>query len=533
MEEPKKKEESLKSQGAWIMFAKVIGFGFAFLLPLLVVRILTKDAVGVYRQSFQFIMNAVSILPLGISMSAYYFLTRETEKNRSATVFNILLFNFITGGLAFLVLNIYPQLLGNIYQSDEMTRLAPAIGAVIWLWIFSTFLEVVALANQESKVATVFIILAQLTKTILMAGAVLIFGTVEAFIYAAIIQGALQTVILMVYLNNRFPKFWTHFSFGFFREHLYYAMPFGFAGLLWTLQNDIHTYFVGYRFTDSEYAIYAYGCFYLPLLAILYESTTAVLIPRMSNLQSRSEKREMVELTTRVMQKLSLVYFPVYAFFLITAEVFILTLFTRDYLASVPIFLINITLLPFDIWVVDPMIRAYKELGRFLLILRVLILIGLVAALYYGIQYFDLRGMIAIVVVISIFERVIASIMLGKKLEVKRSDISLLKGIGKVALVSIFAGIITFIAFWFVKVITFDLGANLTQMVLSDPKQNLIDFISGGLTLGITSLVFAPIYIFGINYLGLIEKDEKDWIKAVAKDKFELLMIFLKLKKIY
>lgn len=515
------------------MFAKVVGFGFAFLLPLLVVRILTKDAVGVYRQSFQFIINAVSILPLGISMSAYYFLTRETEKNRSATVLNILLFNFVTGGIACLVLNVYPQLLGNIYRSPEMMRLAPIIGVVIWLWIFSTFLEVVALANQEARVATIFIILAQLTKTILMAGAVLVFGTVEAFIYAAIIQGALQTVVLMVYLNDRFPKFWTNFSFVFFKEHLYYALPFGFAGLLWTLQNDIHTYFVGYRFTDSEYAIYAYGCFYLPLLAILYESTTAVLIPRMSNLQSRSEKRKMIELTTRVMQKLSLVYFPVYVFFLITAEVFIITLFTRDYLASVPIFLINITLLPFDIWVVDPMIRAYKELGRFLLVMRVFILTGLIAALYYGIQHFDLRGMIAIVVVISIFERIIASIVLGRKLEVKRTDVKLLKGIGKVAIVSIFAGIITLFAFWFIRDFAFELGANVTQAILTNPKQNTVDFISGGLTLGLTALVFAPIYIFGINYLKLIEKDEKDWIKAAVRDKFETVRIFLRLNKIY
>jgi hypothetical protein len=55
--------------------------------------------------------------------------------------------------------------------------------------------------------ATVFIILAQFTKTAFMAGAVMIFATVEAFIYAAMFQAVVQTLVLIWYLNSRFPQF--------------------------------------------------------------------------------------------------------------------------------------------------------------------------------------------------------------------------------------------------------------------------------------------------------------------------------------
>ena len=503
---------SLKSQSAWIMFAKVVGFGFASMLPFLIVRILTQDKVGVYRQSFQVVINAVSILPLGISMSAYYFLSRETTR-RASTIFNILLFNFVAGGLAFFSLYFYPQFLGNIFQSDEMTHLAPLIGVVIWLWIFSTFLEVVALANREARTAMVFIILAQFTKTSLMAGAVIIFGTVEAFLYAAIIQGVLQTIILIYYLNSRFPGFWRAFDPKFFREQIFYALPFGLAGLLWTLQTDIHNYFVGYRFSEAEYAIYAYGCFQLPLIGILYESTTAVLIPRMSQLQARGEFREMILLTSRAMDKLALFYFPIYVFLFITAQVFILTLFTRDYLASVPIMLINLTLLPLNILVIDPMVRAYKELGRILLSLRVFVVIALVAALYFGIQNFDLRGMIAIVVVINVLETIIVSTILAGKLGVKPEDWRLFKNVGKIALVSLIAGVFTFLIFGQIEKIGFSFGENLVGMFFDAPKQSVTDFVSGSLTLGFTFLIFAPVYLFGINYFGLIDREEKDLIK--------------------
>lgn len=515
-EDLNEKTVSLKSQSAWLLFAKVVGFAISFLLPLLVVRYFTQEQVGIYRQVFLVITTANAILPLGFGISAFYFLSRETVR-RPSVVFNTLFFNFIVGAVAFLTLYFYPQLLGNIFQSDEMTALAPKIGVVIWLWIFSTFLETVAIANREAKTATAFIILAQLTKAILMISAVIVFTTVESFIYAAMIQAAVQSLVLLTYLNSRFPKFWTAFDFAFLREQMVYALPFGFAGLLWTLQNDVHNYFVGYRFSHAEFAIYAYGCFELPLIGMLMESVTAVLIPRMSELQSQNDKPEMFRLMTRIMQKLAFFYFPIYVFMMITAEAFVTTLFTHKYLASVPIFMINITLLPFYIWVNDSVIRAYKELGRFLLILRSFIFAAMVSALYFGISHFDLRGMIAIVVVTTIIEKTISAIVVVKKLEVKKSDLYLLKDVGKTAVASIFAGFFTYIFYLELHQTIFIWGENLIKSIFSAPKESLIDFFAGSLVLGLCGLIFAPIYLLAANFFGIIETGEKEKIKLVLR----------------
>ena len=513
-EEKEEKTASLKSQSAWLLFAKVVGFAISFLLPLLTVRYFTQEQVGIYRQVFLVITTANAILPLGFGISAFYFLSRETTR-RSSVIANTLVFNFAIGAIACLALYFYPQLLGKIFQSDELTALAPRIGVVIWLWIFSTFLETVAIANREAKTATAFIILAQLTKAILMITAVVVFTTVESFIYAAMIQAALQSLVLLIYLNSRFPKFWTAFDFSFLREQLVYALPFGFAGLLWTLQNDIHNYFVGYRFTHAEFAIYAYGCFELPLIGMLMESVTAVLIPRMSELQARNDKPEMFRLMTRIMQKLAFFYFPIYIFMMITAEAFITTLFTHNYLASVPVFMINITLLPFYIWVNDSVIRAYKELGRFLLILRAFIFAGMVSALYFGINHFGLRGMIAIVVVTTIIEKTISAVVVVKKLEVKKSDLFLLKDVGKTALASVFAGFFTYFFYREFHEAIFSLGENTIKSFFPAPKESLVDFFAGSLVLGLCALVFTPIYLFAANFLGIIEPSEKAKVKTV------------------
>lgn len=501
-------KKSIKEQSAWLLLAKTAAFAFSFLLPLLVVRYLNRESVGLYRESFLVITNAVNILPLGFSMSAYYFLTRESER-RGAAIFNILLFNLIVGGAACTLLFLRPETLGNIFQNEELTRLAPEIGVVIWLWVFSTFLETVAVANQETRLATGFIVLAQFSKTFLMTSAVVFFASVESFIYAAIAQGALQTGVLLVYLNSRFPGFWKDFRPGFFVEQMIYAVPFGLAGILYILQTNIHNYFVGYKFTAAEFAVYAYGLFQVPLITMLGESVASVLIPRMSELQAKNDKSEIIRLTMRAMDKLSFVYFPVYVFLLITAQTFIVTLFTTDYLASVPIFVINLTLLPLSILVSDPIVRAYKELGRFLLALRFFILVGLVATLYYGLAFFDMRVMIAVAVGAVLIEKLVAETVIARKLGFGFKDLHLLKTIGKTAIASIIAGAATYFVYAGTRELLFEAGKFVAENLFQTAQSGVAVFIGGCLTLAAAAVVYAPVYLFASYRSGIIEAEEK------------------------
>lgn len=513
---PEKTTQSLRQQSVWLLAAKIVAFAFSFALPLLIVRYLTQDAVGHYRAAFQVITNAVIILPLGFSMSSYYFLARETER-RGAAILNILIFNFVVGGLACLALFLFPQIIGNIFHSEEMLRLAPKIGVVIWIWIFATFLETVAIANQEARAATVFIVLAQFSKTLLMASAVFAFATVESFLYAAMIQGIIQTFILLNYLRSRFPGFWSEFDLGFFREQMAYAIPFGLTGVLWIAQTDIHNYFVGYQFSPSEYAIYAYGCFEVPLIAMLSDSVTSVLIPRMNALQLAGDRDEMIRLMARSTQKLAFFYFPIYVFLLITAKTFIVTLFTQNYEMSASIFVINITLLPFSAFILDPVVRSFKELGRVFLLTRLLVLTAMVGVLYFGLGYFSLTGMITVAVSAILVEKLIADVMVINKLKLGFQHLPLLKTTAKTALISILAGLITFVVYTNAHDYLRQVGEHFAADVLSISKPSVLNFVGGSFVLLVAGLVFAPIYLLAANFWGVIEDDEKQTVRNFAR----------------
>lgn len=516
MQETPNKTRSLREQSAWLLAAKIIGFGFSFMLPLLIVRRLTQDEVGHYREAFQVITNAMIILPLGISMSAYYYLARETTR-RGAAITNILLFNFVIGGLACLALFLFPQLVGNIFRSEELTQLAPKIGVVIWIWIFATFLETVAIANQEARAATVFIISSQFSKTLLMGSAVLVFATVESFIYAAMVQGVIQTFILLNYLRSRFPGFWREFDLRFFREQMVYAIPFGLAGILWMAQNDIHNYFVGYKFSSSDFAIYAYGCFEVPLIAMLGESVTSVLIPRMNALQLEGNREEMIRLTARAMQKLAFFYFPIYVFLLITANTFIITLFTQKYEQSASVFVINLTMLPFSILITDPIVRSYKELGRLFLLTRILVLTGLCGVLYFGLDSFGLTGMITVAVGAIVVEKLIAETMVIRKLGLGLRHLLLLSGVAKTAVISIVAGVVTYFVYTNVHEYVLGVGEHFAEAALSTTRLSTLNFFGGSLVLAISAAVYAPVYLLAANLWNVIEDDERQAVKNIIR----------------
>src|SRR6185369_10680984 len=144
----------------------------------------------------------------------------------------------------------------------------------------------------------------------------LIYGTVLSLIYAAIFHGAVQTVVLLLYLRSRFSGFWRSVEWSMMRTQLGYALPLGFASLIFQAQLILDHYFVSFQFGASVYAIYANVRFQVPLVDLLSESVASVTIPRASYLQKLGQRREIITLISRLMRKLSAIYFPLYVFLL-------------------------------------------------------------------------------------------------------------------------------------------------------------------------------------------------------------------------
>ncbi|MEP7198297.1 MAG: oligosaccharide flippase family protein [Chloroflexota bacterium] len=425
---------SLTARAFWLMLARTLAFAFSFALPLLLVRRLSQVDLGLYRQVFLLVLSAIAVLPLGFHMSAFYFLPRERERQGQVAL-NITLFFALVAALAAGILYLRPGMLVTLFSSTALVPLAPLISLVLFLWVGTAHLEYLAIANQEVRLATVLIVALQLTRTILLLSAALAFGSVRALLWAAVVQGLLQAVVLGVYLQVRFKPFAAGFELDLMRRQLSYALPLGLAGLLYALQLDVHNYFVSHFFGAAAFAIYSTGCFDLPLIHILNDSIGAVMIPRVNLLQKEDRPREIIVLTANMMRKLAFVYFAFYAGLLVVGREFILFLFTAKYLASWPVFAVNLTmiLIYFMTSIYDPVMRAYAEHRFFLLRLRAVLLAVLLGALWFGTARLGLVGVITLVVFINFIERVVALAKTARIVDLRAQDIGLFKDVGKLA----------------------------------------------------------------------------------------------------
>jgi O-antigen/teichoic acid export membrane protein len=491
--EQTKRSGSLAARAFWFTFARTLGFAFSFAIPLILIRWLDQTEFGLYKQAFLIVNTALTMLPLGFSMTALYFIPREREAKRQGQIaLNIVLFNATIGAIALLILVLFPQTIERLVGSPELTVYAPVIGAVILFSIIASFLEVAPIAREETAVSTAFIAGSQLTKTLFMSAAAVLFTSVEGLIYASLVQSVLQTFVLLIYLHSRFGFFWRGFDAKLLRHQLAYALPLGFAGLLYVMQNDLHNFFVSNEFGPDLFAIYAIGCFQLPLVAILGESVGAVTIPLVARLQQEGRPREIIELMARAIRKLAAVYFPLYFLLLVTGREFLVVLFTEQYLASWPVFAVNLFLIPMAILgnAFDPVIRAHAEYRYFLLKVRAVLLALLVVVLWFYTPRLGLVGVIATVVVMNLIERLITFIKAARIVGAGRSDVLLLKDVGKIVIASALAGGVAFAVRAF-------LGG-------SHPF----------LTLILCGAAFALAYLIFISLFGVLTSGEREKIRS-------------------
>ena len=437
-----KYRSSLTVQAFCLLVAKTLAFAFAFALPVLLTRSLSQNEYGLFKQVFLIITTLTALLPLGFGMSAYYYLPREQDlARRGQVILNILLFNLVMGLVACLVLGFRPGLIGAIFRDPAMSSYAPLAGVVILLWLFSSFLETVAVANQELRLATIFIVAGQLTRTILLLAAAILFDSVAALIYAAMIHGVLQSLALIWYASTRFPGFWRAFDKSLTLKQVAYALPFGMAGLLYTIQTDLHNYFVSHQFSAATFAVYSIGVAQLPFIGILRESVSSVMLPRISYLQEQGLPREIVLLLASATRKLAVVILPVYAVLMVTGREFLTVMFTSAYAKSWPIFAINLTLLPLSLLDVDAVARAYEGHRFFLVKLQIVLSIVMVLALWYCIGRFGLTGAIGVVVGINFVLRMVLVARFTRVIGAKLRDLVLLKDVGKIGLASTVAAL--------------------------------------------------------------------------------------------
>jgi len=412
----------LTQRAALLVAANVAALVMSFALPLVLVRMLSRTEFGLYKQAFQIMASALSLLNLQVAVSVFYFMAREPGKKLQVAM-NVLIFYGLLGALVALFFLLYPEWVTLIFQSAELVPHTRLLGFAILFWLVPTGIEGVPIAAGDVRVASVLIVAAQFTKAILMLVAALVFGSITAILWAAIIQGALQTAFLLGYIRHRFGRLLAPIDWPLFKAQLSNALPFGIGGIAAVAQMDLHNYFVSYHFDPATFAIYAVGCFQLPLLGLLTGSLSVALNPEVAQYEKEGNYQGIYLVWVQAMRHLAFFLAPTYALLLLARREFITALFTSDYEASVPIFTINLFSVLLAIMLHLPVLRVFDQLKYVRLKLYLMLLPVTWVALYLGLRTAGLVGIAAAVIFVQALDVAINVTIIGRKLGLQRRDL--------------------------------------------------------------------------------------------------------------
>src|SRR5262247_1294972 len=429
-------EKSFIERAAWLTGANLLAFALSFLTPLVIVRVFDREEFGTYKQLFQILTTFMTALYLQVPMSAYYFMPREPNK-RLQVAMNIILFYVVTGLLTALMFAAYPTWITYIFHNPALDEHIPLLGVALTLWLIATNVEIFPLALGDVRTASRFIVFAQISKSLVMISAAFMFGSLRAVLWGSIIQGAIQCGLMLLYIHFRIGSLKVSlkelFDWSLLRKQLSNSLPYGGGATAHGLQIDLHNYFVSHYFSASSFAIYANGCFQVPLVSLLQSSFRDALTPEVARLEASGDYRAIIQAWLNAMRRLSFVILPACALLFVVRSELIVTLFTEAYADSAPIFSIYLVILLTQVALTSSVMRSITDFRRFRLKFNLVQIPLACVALYAGIKLGGLVGAVTAAVCLNVFDVAVCVVAICRKLGVKRKDLKQLAPIATAA----------------------------------------------------------------------------------------------------
>lgn len=362
------KFSSLSSQSLLLIFGKVLAFPLTFLVPIVLVRYFDVRMFGHYKQLFMLFYIALPFLDFGITQGLIYFVSKNPElKNKYISQFFQAQFALCL--LSAVIFFFFSENLAGIISKDpQLSGYIPHIGVFLIFWAISNNFEVLLTAEKKSAYASFIIFCSDGARAILTLAVVVLGGTLKDLLLVLIFTGFLRVFWMFWYLVKDSGFYFQGIDRKMLRIQFRYATPLGMAVAVNSLIDYSHQLIVSSFLSTMEFAYYSIGCFQIPLIGIVTASVSGVALVRICELYEQQNLDETVEIIAASFRKLALIFFPLFSILFISAEDFVLFLFTDSYKSSIQVFRIFIWILPLAAILVEYIPRA---IGNSMYVFRV------------------------------------------------------------------------------------------------------------------------------------------------------------------
>lgn len=215
----------------------------------------------------------------------------------------------------------------------------------------------------------------------------------------------------------------------------------------------------------KQVAIYVNGALNIPVLPLLFSALASGALLHLSVNSTRAARLQIVNQVGRV---LSSVAFPLFLFFIAFGGEFLTVFFSEKYLASLPVFMCAILILPFKAYSYT-VILQHLEKGKIINLGAILDLLLALLLMYPLYQWLGIRGLALAPVISTVFQAAFYLYYTSKFMQVPLSALLPLRN-------------------WWMKMLLFGLLAAILYLTLPGSENPLLTVVIAAVVMGGTGL---------------------------------------------
>ena len=370
-----------------LVVGRTAGMVAAFAIGPVLVRMFSVEEIGTYQQFFLVFMTLYGLAQLGMAESLYYFVPRSSGRT-GRYVCNAAMTLALAGVGSLSLLWVARHRVADYFDHPALAGYVALIGLFLTFMLVGTVLEIMMVSRKQHMSAAVTYALSDVARTVLFILPALLFANLRAVFIGAVTYAALRLAVMLALVWRQFGREFRP-DLRLWRSQLAYALPFALAVGLEAVLINYHQLIVAGSFDRETFAIYAKGVMTIPFMDLVVTSTTSVMMVKMAEVAS--DRTAALALFHDTVSRLAFLLCPLTVALVVLASPFIITLYTTNFAASVPVFTVwALTIVPM-MFAVDAVLRAYAQ-TRFLLVMNIIRLVVVVALISWLIGSFSLVG---------------------------------------------------------------------------------------------------------------------------------------------
>lgn len=362
------KTPSLTIKVALLAIGKTVKRLIGTLSILILVRVLTQDDFGTYKQVLLIVGTIVAISEFSIPKSLLYFVPGakdklERDRYLSQSFFLLSIVGMLVSLLLFLFADNISQQFNNPLLKDILSVYAPSI---IFLLISQNYFSYLLISLDKHKSASYSYVFVGLPNSIAILVSILIgLSLIQVFAVSLVVM-SLQYITLILLINKQDVSLLIKPKLKFVKEQWLYVLPLSFTLLSGIVSVQIDKLVISHYFAPAIFAVYSVGAMQVPFVSNLFESVGATVLPKIVEYVKSGEKSSVEKLSNKGTRKVALLIFPIFSFLYIFADQIITILYTHQYRDAVPIFRIYLLVILMKVSLCGTIIIASGRTGLIL-----------------------------------------------------------------------------------------------------------------------------------------------------------------------